>query len=88
MNSFIVDTSWQQLLDDYVIPDKHVSKNLRFCSATCNICGERLDVITYVHAEKHGYSDPYKFIHKGNVKFDSEILNEVIRSNIDENKNI
>lgn len=88
MSNFTVDTSWQQLLDEYVIPDKHISKNLRFCSGTCNICGDRLDVTTYVHAEKHGFSDPYEFIHKGNVKFDLDCLNETIKENMNEDKNI
>lgn len=73
-----IDDSWQQLIDTYVIPNKHVSKDLRYCSGTCKLCGERLDVVTYVHAEKHGFTHPYEFIYDDNVKFDLNIINEII----------
>jgi len=84
--SLKIDNSWQDLIDNYVIPNKHISKDLRFCSGTCKICGERLDVVTYNHAEKHGFDNPYKFIHTGNVRYDLQIINDAIEESIDESK--
>lgn len=33
----------------------------------CKICGNVLDMLTYVHAASHGYADKYEMIRKGVV---------------------
>ena len=48
----------------------HSKLKSRWCSGTCKLCGEHMDVITHYHAGLHGYKRAEDFIKDGNVIFD------------------
>lgn len=50
-----------------------LSKDPRFNSGICLICGEHVDVLLHVHSQLHGYKDAYEQIRKGKYKTDWDL---------------
>lgn len=46
------------------------SKDPRFNSGICTVCGEHLDVLLHLHAQSHGFKDAYDQIKQGKYKAD------------------
>lgn len=42
----------------------------RWCSGCCRICGEHMECVTNLHAEKHGYKNANEMIKAGQIIFD------------------
>lgn len=42
-----------------------LSKNPRFNSGICLVCGEHMDLLLHIHAESHGFKDAYDQIKYG-----------------------
>ena len=49
------------------------SKDPRFNSGICTICGEHLDVLLHSHSQQHGFKDAYEQIAYGEYKADWEL---------------
>ena len=47
-----------------------LSKDPRFNSGICTVCGEHLDLLLHVHAQEHGFKDAYDQIKQGKYKSD------------------
>ena len=45
---------------------------IRLQPCICTICGEYLNVVLHIHAEKHGYNSAEEFINSGKVIFKNE----------------
>ena len=52
------------------------SKDPRFNSGICTICGEHMDVLLHIHSQQHGYADAYEQIACGAYKSDWELQYE------------
>lgn len=46
------------------------SKDPRFNSGICTICGEHMDVLLHLHSQLHGYKDAYEQIACGTYRVD------------------
>ena len=47
-----------------------LSKDPRFNSGICTVCGEHVDVLLHMHAQLHGFKDAYDQIKQGKYKPD------------------
>ena len=47
-----------------------LSKDPRFNSGICTVCGEHLDLLLHIHAQGHGFKDAYDQIKQGKYKPD------------------
>lgn len=50
-----------------------LSKDPRYNSGICTICGEHLDMLLHLHSQLHGFKDAYDQIRHGKYKLDYKI---------------
>jgi hypothetical protein len=50
-----------------------LSKDPRFNSGICTICGEHMDLLLHVHSQEHGFKDAYEQIKAGKYKLDYQV---------------
>ncbi len=59
---------------------------IRLQPCICTICGEYLNVVLHIHAEKHGYNSAEEFINSGKVIFKNEDFNRKFKESLKDNK--
>jgi hypothetical protein len=55
---------------DYRLHLPKSKKPTRWSSGVCKLCGEHMDCITHLHAERHGYKSAEDLIAAGAIIFD------------------